>query len=153
MNSINIRKATKQDAQYIVDCQIKMAHETENLILERVTVEKGVGHILMDSPLGYYLLAEDDKKNLLGVMMVLFEWSDWRNGKVFWIHSLYVKPDFRKQGIFKAFYAHLKNIVESSAEFKGIRLYVEKSNLNAQKAYQASGMTNEHYELFEWLKN
>lgn len=153
MNIINIRKATKQDAQSIVDCQLKMAYETEKLVLDKDIVTKGVTNLLIDSPLGYYMLAEDGDKKTLGVMMVLFEWSDWRNGKVLWIHSLYVKPEFRKQGIFKSFYAHLKNIVEFSTEFKGIRLYVEKSNLNAQKAYYAVGMTNEHYELFEWLKN
>lgn len=152
MTEIIIRKATKLDYETIVECQIKMALETESLVLDKNIVTKGVGEIINESPLGYYLIAEDNFKNILGVMMVLYEWSDWRNGKVLWIHSLYVKPEYRNLGVFKTFYLHLKNILTTSAEYKGIRLYVEKNNIKAQQAYQSVGMSNEHYELFEWLK-
>lgn len=152
MSFITIRKATKQDYETIIDCQIKMADETEKLTLNRDTVSKGVFEILNDSPLGYYLVAENEQNLVLGVMMVLYEWSDWRNGKVLWIHSLYVLPIYRKLGVFKTFYSYLKNIINSSDEYKGLRLFVEKNNRNAQKAYESAGMTNEHYELFEWLK-
>jgi ribosomal protein S18 acetylase RimI-like enzyme len=153
MNSIHIRKATKQDAETIVDCQIKMANETESLVLDESIVSNGVSQIINDSPLGYYLIAENEQKVHMGVMMVLTEWSDWRNGKVLWIHSLYVKPEYRKMGIFKALYSYLKNLVSTEDEYKGLRLFVEKNNVNAQKAYRAIGMTNDHYELFEWMKN
>ena len=150
--TISIRKASKQDHQIIVECQIKMAYETENLELENDIVSKGVFEIINNSPLGYYLIAEDVQKNVVGVMMVLYEWSDWRNGKILWIHSLYVKTEFRKMGVFKSFYSYLQNLVNSSNQFKGLRLFVEKNNSIAQKTYQHVGMNNEHYELFEWLK-
>jgi ribosomal protein S18 acetylase RimI-like enzyme len=33
----------------------------------------------------------------------------------------------------------------------GLRLYVEKNNSAAQRAYEHLGMTNNHYDLFEDL--
>ncbi len=152
MTEIFIRKATKQDHETIVNCQIKMAFETEGLILDKKIVLNGVNQMLNESPLGYYLIAEDSLKNILGVMMVLYEWSDWRNGKILWIHSLYVKPEYRTLGVFKTFYLYLKNLVTNSIEYKGMRLFVEKNNTTAQYAYKAVGMSNEHYDLFEWMK-
>jgi ribosomal protein S18 acetylase RimI-like enzyme len=33
----------------------------------------------------------------------------------------------------------------------GLRLYVEKDNINAQKVYERTGMDGEHYRMFEWF--
>jgi len=49
-------------------------------------------------------------------------------------------------------YAHLKEKVLKKEKFKGIRLYVDKTNISAQKVYESVGMCGEHYLLYEWMK-
>lgn len=128
-----------------------MAHETENLTLDEHTVAAGVRTVLDDSARGRYWMAELDGQ-LVGCLLALPEWSDWRNGTVLWIHSVYVRPEFRRRGVFRALYRHLARIVERDASLKGLRLYVDKGNLAARKTYEALGMDGEHYQLYEWLK-
>jgi GNAT superfamily N-acetyltransferase len=87
----------------------------------------------------------------VGCLFTVREWSDWRNGEVVWIHSLYVTPDARRKGVFKQLYVYLKHMVESDPELKGLRLYVHRDNALAQSAYAALGMDGDHYRLFEWM--
>jgi len=146
-----MRKGNKSDAATIASFQVEMAWETEEMKLDYNTVLKGVNKILDEPNRGYYWLAEADSE-VISSMLVLYEWSDWRNGDVLWIHSLYVKPAFRGKKVFRKMYDALKAVVNENDRFKGIRLYVEKTNLKAQKVYDAIGMTREHYDLYEWLK-
>lgn len=148
---MKIQKATEKHTLDIVEFQVAMAKETENLSLHPRTVLKGVKTVFSHPEIGYYLIAIIEDK-VVACTLILFEWSDWRAKTVLWIHSLYVLPKFRKQGIFKALYNHLKGLVDNSDEFAGIRLYVDKNNTNAQNKYIAAGMRSDHYNLFEWLK-
>lgn len=146
-----MRKGNKADAATIASFQVEMAWETEALELDYDTVLKGVNKVLDEPNRGYYWLAEADNE-VIASLLVLFEWSDWRNGDVLWIHSLFVKPAFRGKKVLKKMYEALKAVVNESEQYKGIRLYVEKTNVKAQKVYDAIGMTREHYDLYEWLK-
>ena len=150
--SLVIREAVQRDARFIQDCQMKMALETENLNLDNLLVEKGVLAVLRDSTKGRYYLAETEGGVAVACLLTIPEWSDWRNGTVLWIHSLYVIPSERKSGVFKSMYAYLKNKVESSDAYRGVRLYVDKRNELAKQAYVRAGMSAEHYDLYEWLK-
>ncbi len=49
-------------------------------------------------------------------------------------------------------YQHLHQIVDEDPDMKGIRLYVDKSNAEAQQVYSSLGMNGEHYSVFEWMK-
>ncbi len=84
--------------------------------------------------------------------MTIPEWSDWRNGTILWIHSLYVVPEVRRKGVFTKLYQYLKQRVEGSDELMGLRLYVDKNNTGAQKVYENLGMNKDHYVMYEWLK-
>jgi len=148
---VTIRPATPDDAQTLVAFQLRMAHETEALHLDKDTVEKGVLAVFADPAKGRYYVAEKNGR-LVGGTLVLPEWSDWRNGAVLWIHSVYVIPEARRGGVFTALYRHLREQVDRSPHLKGLRLYVDKSNAAAQHTYQALGMTSDHYQLYEWLK-
>lgn len=148
---ILIRKAYESDLNKIIAFQKAMAKETENLELDLETLTQGVQNLFNDSKKGYYWVAEINGK-IAGSLMTNYEWSDWRNGNVVWIQSVYIKKDFRKQGIFKSMYQHLKTWVEDSDNLMGLRLYVDKTNTNAQKVYEAIGMSAEHYTMYEWLK-
>lgn len=150
---ITIRPGLLFDIDTIADFQVKMAFETENgLKLDPPTVNKGVSAVIDDPSKGKYWLAEVDG-NVAGCLLTVPEWSDWRNGTVLWIHSVYVVPEFRKHGVYKALYAHLKELVETSSEYRGLRLYVDKTNMRAQEVYEKLGMDGSHYHLYEWMKS
>lgn len=149
--TIKIRPGLLFDIQVIADYQIKMALETENMKLDPATVEIGVSAIFDDPAKGKYWLAELNG-NVIGCLLTIPEWSDWRNGTVLWIHSVYVHPDHRQNGVYRSLYGHLKKMVQESKEFRGLRLYVDKTNMRAQKVYEALGMSGEHYHLYEWMK-
>ena len=148
---IEIRRGRRQDAPYIVDFQIRMAKEAEDLTLDRPTVEKGVQAVFDAPHKGAYWIAELDGV-VAGCLLTVPEWSDWRNGTVLWIHSVYVIPSARRRGIFRMMYENLKTTVEQSADLRGLRLYVERKNERAQKTYSAMGMDGNHYKLFEWMR-
>jgi GNAT superfamily N-acetyltransferase len=149
-NPIQVRLAQSSDIPFIVQSQIHMAWETENLKLDPPTVEKGVSAVFGPSVMGDYYIAEINGDRV-ACLLTLSEWSDWRNGNVIWIHSLYVLSEYRGAGVFQKMYDHLKELVQTS-DYRGLRLYVDKTNLRAQKVYEKLGMTKEHYDLFEWMK-
>jgi len=148
---IQVRKAKVNDIDKIVDFQLKMALETENLKLNLTTVYQGVEAVLNNESLGAYYIAEYEKF-VVGCLLTTYEWSDWRNGTVIWLQSVYVIPEYREKSVFKALYFSIKNEVERNDKLKGIRLFVDKTNVKAQKVYQALGMNGEHYKTYEWLK-
>ncbi len=85
--------------------------------------------------------------------MVTFEWSDWRNADFWWIQSVYVHPDFRSAGIFKALYRHVEALALEAGAC-GLRLYVERDNARAQEVYRRLGMVDSGYAVYEtdWSK-
>ena len=148
---MNIREGRANDAHTIADFQMKMAWETENLKLEEDILKKGVEAVFNDPSKGKYYVAEEDGA-VIASLMITYEWSDWRNGLVYWIQSVYVKPEYRKKGVYAKMYAQIKEDVKSSENVRGIRLYVDKGNVNAQKVYEKLGMSGEHYQLYEWMR-
>ena len=148
---IEIRPGRRKDASNIADFQIQMAKETEDFALDRPTVEKGVHAVFDDPHKGAYWIAELDG-DVVGCLLTVPEWSDWRNGTVLWIHSVYVIPRARRRGVFRMMYETLKTTVEQSADLRGLRLYVEQENERAQKTYNAMGMDGNHYKMFEWMR-
>jgi ribosomal protein S18 acetylase RimI-like enzyme len=145
-----IRQAVIDDLDLIVDFQLRLAEETEDLLLKADVLNLGVRAALLDPLKGEYYIAEVDQEPV-GCLFTIREWSDWRNGKVVWIHSLYVAPEARRKGVFKQLYVHLRHMIENDADLKGLRLYVHKDNELAQNAYRSLGMDGDHYRLFEWM--
>lgn len=142
------RQAIASEIGIIVDFQLAMAKETENLHLLHDTVSKGVSKIFERPQIGsYYVCSIDDK--VVGVLLILPEWSDWRNGAVWWIHSLYILPEHRGHKLFSGFFSFLEKAAQEFNDVRGLRLYVDKRNVAAQSVYKKLGMTDEHYTLFE----
>ena len=146
------REATSSDQGAIVEFQIAMALETESFKLNRETVTKGVRGLFDQPTRGKYFVAESNSK-LCASLLIINEWSDWRNGDVWWIHSVYVSPEIRSKKVFSGLYEHIKAKVMANPNLMGLRLYVEKKNGVAQKVYEKLGMKSDHYHLFEWMKN
>ena len=148
-----IRMATEEDHASIVDFQMKMALETEDLVLDEETVSLGVMHVLRNPQKGKYLVATIDEK-VVASLMLTPEWSDWRNRCVLWLQSVYVIPEARKMGVFKKMYAHVKkHMVMEDEQNTGLRLYVDASNKKAIEVYKNVGMDGDHYRVFEWMKS
>jgi GNAT superfamily N-acetyltransferase len=146
-----IRKASAKDWSIIADFQQQMAWETENITLKPDIIKEGIQTIFNDPTKGSYYVAEVDNC-IVGSLMITFEWSDWRNKLIYWIQSVYVLPEFRRRGIYRSLYEHIKSIASNANDVGGIRLYVDRSNLPAQKTYAKLGMNGEHYQVFEWMK-
>lgn len=148
---MQIRQASIKDVDSIVDFQLKMARETEGIELNKVTVIKGVSAVINDINKGQYYVTEIDKK-VVASLLTTYEWSDWRNGTVLWIQSVFVQKEYRRKGVYKTMYSHIKQIVLENDSLNGIRLYADKSNFAAHKTYKQLGMSPDHYITFEWLK-
>jgi len=150
--NLSFRKATIEDLDTLVSYQFNLAKETEALILDKNVLTSGITNLLLDENKGVYWIISFESRDIACVM-IQQEWSDWRNGAVWWIHSVYVDKEFRKKGVFKKMYTFFKDKVKSSDALKGLRLYVDKTNITAIKTYDAIGMTREHYDLYEWLED
>jgi len=148
---IEIRKAQKADCNSIVRFQEEMAWESERCRLDHNTVLKGVETALNNETLGVYYVAVVENE-VVGSLLTTYEWSDWRNGTVLWIQSVYVDSSYRKKGVYSALYDHIKILVSEDESLKGIRLYVDESNTAAREVYARLGMNGEHYRVFEWMK-
>jgi len=135
----------------MVEFQLSMAKESENLILDTETLRQGILSVIENPAKGKYFLAVEDN-NLIGMLLTIPEWSDWRCRNILWIHSVYVPPEHRKRGIYRQLYLHLKQIVKENDDYAGLRLYVDKNNTQAINVYKKLEMSNEHYDLYEWLK-
>jgi GNAT superfamily N-acetyltransferase len=147
---ITIRKAIPEDASVIIDFQQKMAWETEQMTLVPEIIKEGVNAVFDDSSRGMYWVAEDEG-TVVASLLITFEWSDWRNCNVWWFQSVYVLPEFRRKGIFRSMYHHIKAEAEKNG-VPGLRLYVETNNSAAQYTYEALGMSSLHYKMYEWMK-
>ena len=145
---IQIRKARASDAGFIVESNVAMARETEGMALDEDVVRPGVAAVLADDALGFYLVAEIDGRPA-GQLMVTYEWSDWRNGLWWWIQSVYVRPGFRRLGVYSALHRHVADAARAAGGVCGLRLYVEQENTTAQQVYQSLDMHHTRYHMYE----
>ena len=179
MSSYIIRPARPDDWPVIVDYNCRLAAETENLQLDRETVTHGVQALLADPTRGRYFLActvspapgvltPDDpeaenpkeatpvepgspREVIAGQLMHTTEWSDWRNGTIWWLQSVYVSDTYRRTGVFRALYEHLHREAVAREDVVGLRLYVEHENSSAQTTYASLGLQPAGYHVMEQL--
>lgn len=147
---LSIRKAKPSDDRAIIYFQLNMAWETEEIKLVPETVTKGVHAVFDDPSRGQYYVAENDGY-VIASLLITYEWSDWRNCNVWWFQSVYVAPEFRRQGVFRKMYNYIRQLADEQ-DIAGLRLYVETKNARAQKTYEALGMSSEHYSFYEWMR-
>ncbi len=144
---ITIRPASHADVAHLVDWNAAMAEETEGRALDREVLERGVRGVLDEPRRGFYLVAERAGA-AVGSLLVTYEWSDWRNGDFWWIQSVYVTPEARRGGVFRALYAAVGQRARAAGAV-GVRLYVELENRRAQRTYKDLGMQRCRYHMYE----
>jgi ribosomal protein S18 acetylase RimI-like enzyme len=145
---IQIREGRPEDAALIAEYNQRMALETEGKELDSETVVKGVEQGLHQPEKCRYFVAEV-RGSVIGQAMVTYEWSDWRNGDLWWIQSVYVYPDHRRQGIFKKLYQHIETLAREDTNVRSLRLYVEEENAAGQAVYKKLGMSHAGYHVYE----
>ena len=142
-----IVRGEASDIDSIVQFQTDMAMESECYTLDKEKVTKGVSAAMLDESKGIYWVAKYEGRTI-GSLMLTREWSDWNNEWYWWIQSVYVIPEFRRQGVYKAMYQKVKDAAKEN-NVSQIRLYVDKTNHSAQNVYQRLGMHESHYLMFE----
>lgn len=145
---ITIRPGRLSDVPQLVEFNCRLAFETEHLTLDQPTVEQGVTAALRDpSKARYFVACVDDVP--IGQIMHTWEWSDWRNGSLWWLQSVYVHPDYRGRGVFRSLFRHVHQLACDDPQVVGLRLYVERENAVAQSVYESLGLTAGGYLVME----
>ncbi|HEX6832622.1 MAG TPA: GNAT family N-acetyltransferase [Rudaea sp.] len=145
---LHLRPATRDDIEILVRFNAAMALETEHKTLRPEVLRPGVTAVFDEPRRGFYLVAERGEE-VIGCLMITYEWSDWRNGDWWWFQSVYVAPAHRRGGVFGALYREVERRARATAGVIGLRLYVERDNAAAQRTYAALGMTETAYRLYE----
>lgn len=145
-----VRAAQSSDLEFIVACNRAMAAETEDAGLDEAVLRRGISYLFSHPAEGFYLVAEKQGEPA-GTLMVTFEWSDWRAGRFWWIQSVYVTPQNRRQGVYSALHEAVRRQAQTDHLSCGIRLYVEQDNTPALHTYRQIGMYETHYRLYEEL--
>jgi GNAT superfamily N-acetyltransferase len=145
---LTIRKADTRDAQVVAEFNLLLALETEDLRLDADCVSAGVTALLNDPAKGLYFVAESGGR-VAGQVMITYEWSDWRNGNLWWLQSVYVKHEFRGQGVFRALFRHVEELARQDKHVWGLRLYMHAENARARRSYEQLGMGQTPYVVFE----
>jgi GNAT superfamily N-acetyltransferase len=143
-----VRDAAASDRELLVAFNASMARETEGLELDLGRLASGVAAALADTGRGRYLVAELEGR-AAGCLLITREWSDWRDGWVWWIQSVYVDPDSRRRGVYTALHRAVLERARAAGDVVGLRLYVERGNVRAQTTYEKLGMRASHYRLYE----
>jgi GNAT superfamily N-acetyltransferase len=145
---LTVRRATLADAPVIVEFNRRLAEESESTALDLQVLSAGVDRALADPHKGPYFLADEDGE-ILGQTQVTYEFSDWRNGWFWWIQGVYVRPESRRRGVFRALYEHVAESAKRDPEVIGLRLYVERDNERAHQTYLGLGMNWTSYLMME----
>jgi ribosomal protein S18 acetylase RimI-like enzyme len=143
-----VRTAIPADAATIAAMNLAMAAETEGRSLPADRLAAGVRAVFDDPAKGRYFVAEAGGR-VVGCLLLTTEWSDWRNGTFLWIQSVYVAPEARRRGVYRAMHAEVLRLARAAAGVCGVRLYVEAENGTAQAVYEAMGMVRTSYRLYE----
>lgn len=146
-DAVTLRKAEIIDAQILADFNCAMALETENKTLDANVVLSGVQRMISEPQRGFYVVLIINNK-VQASLMITFEWSDWRDADFWWIQSVYVAPEARRQGHYSRLYNEVKRMA-IEADVCGIRLYAERQNHSAQSTYTSLGMHECEYTMFE----
>lgn len=159
MSDISARRAKPADTERIAAFQQAMALETEGKTLDPETLRQGIAAVFQDPRKGFYIVAvasgdasgadDVDAQQVVGSLLITYEWSDWRNATFWWIQSVYVHPDWRRMGVYRRMYAYVTAAASARKDICGIRLYVERANAVAQQTYADLGMRKSHYDLYE----
>jgi ribosomal protein S18 acetylase RimI-like enzyme len=145
---IQFRRGERDDIETLVDFNCQLAQETEDKSLDRELVTRGVTRAFEQGDEAIYYVAEIEGQ-IVGSLMLTREWSDWRDGWVAWLQSVYVREGHRGSGVFRQLLEHATEYLRDDPDVRGVRLYVEVDNIRAQNVYQKTGFGDPGYRVLE----
>ncbi|HKO31631.1 MAG TPA: GNAT family N-acetyltransferase [Nitrospiraceae bacterium] len=152
LGHMNVRHAGPDDVVKIALFSAAMALETEGRRLDLDRLHLGTIALIETPARGFFIVAEQeqgDRRQLLGQLMVTYEWSDWRNGAFWWIQSVYVDASWRRRGVFRLMHQAVMREARMRTDVCGVRLYVDKDNPIAQTTYERLGLIRSTYQIYE----
>ena len=147
-SDISVRKATPADLDTVIQFNLALAWESEGRSLDLARLRTGVEAVFNGDGRGFYLVAEMDGR-VVGQLLITHEWSDWRNAFFWWIQSVYVSAEHRRQGVYRTLHNHVLAEAKRQGDVCGIRLYVDRDNSVAQRVYSGLDMQQARYDMFE----
>lgn len=145
-----VRDARPDDLDAIVGFNKRLAEETEGKTLDLSVVMRGVRAALNDpGRLRYWVVESSAVGLVVGQAAVTREWSDWRDGWLWWLQSVYVHHDARGRGVFRSLHGHIRATAMTAGDVVGLRLYVERDNAGAMRAYESLGLRPGGYHVYE----
>ncbi len=148
LGALQFRDARPDDRDGLAANNAAMALETEGKVLDHETVARGVAAALADPARLRYWVADCDGV-VVGQAAITAEWSDWRDGWIWWIQSVYVHRGHRGAGVFKRLLGRIQDTATAQGDVVALRLYVEQSNTRAQAAYHSLGLQPSGYIVYE----
>ena len=146
--AFTVRVASATDAETIAAFNAALAVESEGKTLDSTVLARGVLRALGSPDTCRYYVAEQDGR-VIGQTLVTYELTDWRDGVLWWIQSVYVLPDARRRGVFRSLYEHVTDAARRDPHARGLRLYVDDRNARAMETYRALGMHDAGYRVYE----
>ncbi len=109
MAALPIRDARPDDLDVIVDFNARLALETEGKALDPEHPPPRRRDRAWPIPTGSATGSPRTRTgSVVGQAAITREWSDWRDGWIWWFQSVYVHPDSRGRGTFRALYAQIR---------------------------------------------
>jgi ribosomal protein S18 acetylase RimI-like enzyme len=151
---LTIRPARPDDLDMLVKFSAAMALETEGRTLDVDRLRRGTAAVLESPSHGFYLVAEipavaPRSQQVVGQLLITYEWSDWRNATFWWIQSVYVDPAWRRRGVYRRMHESVIEQARARRDVCGVRLYVERDNKVAQGTYLEVGLNKASYDVYE----
>lgn len=144
--TITVRKAVPADLDTLFQLYIDTGGG--KIGGKRELLRNGLRKLLSSPELGFIIVAEAEGR-IAGMLRVQFEWSPYRDGTFWWVENVYVVPDWRRRGVYRAMHQHIHDAAEADPAICGIRLYTDEDNHGARRTYESVGMSGYMMELFE----
>jgi GNAT superfamily N-acetyltransferase len=144
----HIEKASPADTEIIAAFQFALVKETDHLEPDLERMRRGVRYVFDHPSIGFYLVSRNNRDVPVGCLLIQREWSDWRDAFIWWIHSVYVAPEHRRQGILRSMIIRAEELAKQEGA-TGLRLYTEVNNIDAKAAYKKIGLSAGYYDFME----
>ena len=150
-NTFTIRLARIEDAKKLAEfCEL--LRESLEMPVQQEKLLPGVSAPIKDLSKGMYLVAtEAHRSELIGCLMITYEWDPGNNAFTWWIQEVFVDSNWRRKGVFQALYKHTIKMAKDKGNVCSIKLHVNHNNLNAQKTYKSMGMIDTPNFMYEFI--
>ena len=150
-NKFTIRLARIEDARKLAEfCEL--LRESLEMSVQQEKLLPGVSAPIKDLSKGMYLVAtKAHESELIGCLMITYEWDTGNNAFIWWIQDVFVDGNWRRKGVFQALYKHTIKMAKDKGNVCSIKLHVNHNNLNAQKTYKSMGMTDTPNFMYEFI--